>query len=66
MGLLVRMLLYFLFGALAGYGFATFDGASGTVTIDVNGLATAIAGVLSFVATFLVGRIGARLKGWRT
>ena len=66
MGLLVRMTLYLLFGVVAGYGLATFDGEAGTVTINVDGLATSITGILSFIGTFIVGRLGARWKGWRT
>lgn len=66
MGLFIRMVLYLLFGGMAGYGLGTFDGEAGTMTINVDGLATAIAGVFGYLGTFFVGRIGARLRGWRT
>ena len=66
MGLLIRMVLYLIGGILAGYGFAEFDNASGVLTVDMNQLAKIIGGLVTFTGTFAAGRMGARLRGWRT
>lgn len=66
MGLFIRMLLYLLFGAIAGFGLGTFDGEAGTMTINVDSLAAVLTGIVGYVGTFVVGRVGAALRGWRT
>lgn len=66
MGLLIRMVLYLVFGIMAGFGIGTFDGDAGTMTFNVDSLATTIAGIVSFIGTYVVGRWGAKRHGWRT
>ena len=66
MGLFVRMCLYFLAAAAAGAGIVDFDPEAATVTANLDDLAVIVGGTVSFVGTFIVGRIGAARKGWRT
>ena len=65
MSLYIRMALYAICAGLAGYGFASFDPAAGTVTIQVDEVAKMIAGAAGFIATFLASRI-AKSKGGPT
>lgn len=65
MTLYIRMALYFLFGNLSGSAGFNFDSYSGHVTISVDDLAAAIAGIIGFVGTFLVSRL-AKKRGGKT
>jgi hypothetical protein len=62
MGLVIRMLLYALSMFLSGYGFASFDESSMTLTINLEQLAIVLGGLATFVGTFIAGR-WAKAKG---
>ena len=66
MGVLIRMLIYVAASFLAGFGWAEFDSSMGTLTINLEQLTVAVVGLAGVVGTFVVGRWGARRKGWRT
>lgn len=55
--LVFRLLLYPLAGAIAGWGFATFDRTEGLLVIDVNAAATVLAGLAIWAATVVWSRI---------
>lgn len=57
MGVYIRMALYLLAAGAATLGIATFDPVAGTITFDINSLALAVGGAVSFVGTFLAGRV---------
>lgn len=63
MGLFVRMILYFVFGSLAGQGWLHFDQVTGIVTIDVNHLGPILVGAGGSAATFAWSRIAKRKGG---
>jgi hypothetical protein len=63
MALYIRMLIYALSAGAAGYGLATFDPLTGTVSFQIDDLAQIVGGALTFVGTFLAGRIAKRNGG---
>ena len=65
MALAIRMILYFVFGSLAGQGWLEFDQVTGIVTIDVNHIGPLLVGAGGTVATFIWSRI-AKAKGGKT
>ncbi len=65
MALLIRMALYYLFGALSGLGWLHWDAASHMLTIDVDAAIPAVLGIAGFGGTFLWSRI-AKARGGAT
>lgn len=65
MMLAIRMGLYLIFGVLAGQGLVVFDQTAGTVTFDIEDVATALAGLGGFVVTFAASRV-AKARGGKT
>jgi hypothetical protein len=61
--LFVRRLIYALSAGAAGYGLGTFDPLTGTVSFQIDDLAQIVGGALTFVGTFLAGRIAKRNGG---
>lgn len=61
--LYIRMALYLIGGALAGYGLATFDPEAGTITFQIDALAQALSGLATFLGTFWVSRIAKKRGG---
>lgn len=61
--LTVRMVLYFLFAALAGQGLVVFDQQAGTVTFRVDDLMLLASGTGGYVATFWASRLAKRRGG---
>lgn len=55
-GLAIRMALYAISSFLAGQGIAHFDPQAGTITFELESLALAIGGAVTFIGTFLVSR----------
>ena len=56
MGLFIRMVLYLASGMIAGAGFASFDDAAGTLTVNLDDLATILGGLVTFAGTFFASR----------
>lgn len=56
MMLAIRMVLYFLSALLAGQGLAVYDPEAGTITFEIESLALALGGVVTFAGTFVVSR----------
>ena len=65
MALALRMGLYALFAALGGYEFATFNEASGDLTIHAESVIELLIYAGGFVATFLGSR-WAKARGGKT
>ena len=65
MALYIRMILYFVSALIAGQGVAVFDATAGTLTIDLKSVEAAAGGFLTFVGTFIAGRV-AKSKGGAT
>lgn len=66
MFLTIRMMLYFIFAALSGAGIGiSFDQTTGVVSVSVDALATVLAGIGGFVATFAASRL-AKARGGKT
>ena len=65
MALAIRMILYAISAFLSGYGFASFDSSQGLLTINVDQLASILAGGVVFVGTFVGSRI-AKARGGKT
>lgn len=65
MMLYIRMGLYLAAGILAGQGIAVFNPEAGTVTFQIDELATALAGLATFAGTFAASRI-AKARGGAT
>ncbi|WP_151718349.1 hypothetical protein [Gemmobacter serpentinus] len=63
--LIIRYLLYPLAGIIATLGFATFDEASGTITVSLHDLSMVLAGLVVWIATVVWSRI-AKGKGGAT
>ena len=63
MSLYIRMVLYALSAGAAGYGLATFDPTTGTVTIQLDTLAQVLGGIATFVGTFIASRVAKRNGG---
>ena len=63
--LVIRMALYPIFGALAGAGFVAFDDATGDVALNLEQLATVLAGFVGVGLTWLWSRVAKR-KGLAT
>lgn len=63
MSLYIRMALYALSAGAAGYGLATFDPTTGLLTIDLNQFAQVLGGIVTFIGTFIAGRIAKRNGG---
>lgn len=63
--LYIRMFLYLAAGVLAGQGIAVFDAEAGTITFQIEQVATALAGLAAFAGTFLTSRI-AKARGGPT
>ena len=61
--LYIRMALYLIGGALAGYGLATFDPEAGTITFQIDALAQIIVGFTGYVGTFRASRIAKKRGG---
>mgnify|MGYP001555892888 CR=1 FL=1 len=61
----IRVALYFLFGALSGTGWLHFDQNAGTVTVYVDDLSIALVGIGGTAATFFWSRI-AKARGGKT
>jgi hypothetical protein len=56
MFLFLRMVLYFVGGALAGQGIGVWDEAAGTLTIQVDNLVPVLWGIAINVGTFITSR----------
>ena len=56
MSLAIRMFLYFISAAAAGQGIAVYDAEAGTITFELESLALALGGLLTFAGTFVAGR----------
>lgn len=63
MMLFIRMMLYALSAGAAGYGIGTYDAEAGTLTLQLDQLATVIGGAGTFLATFWASRIAKRRGG---
>ena len=59
------MALYLASGMIAGMGFASFDDAAGTLTVNIDDMATILGGLVTFAGTFVVGRF-AKARGGKT
>lgn len=59
MYLAIRMVLYFLSAAFASQGLAVYDEAAGTITFQIDNLAQVLAGVATYLATFISSRFAA-------
>ena len=57
MGLYIRMVLYFLFAGLAGFGIGQYDAQAEIYSISVDQTVALIAPILGFVGTFISSRI---------
>lgn len=62
MSLAIRMILYALSAFVSGYGFASFDSSQGLLTINIDQLASIVAGGVVFIGTFIGSRI-AKARG---
>jgi hypothetical protein len=56
MFLAIRMVLYFIGGALAGQGLGVWDEVSGTLTIHVDSVIPVLIGLAINVGTFVASR----------
>lgn len=65
MMLFIRMALYALSAGAAGYGIGTYDSAAGTLTLNLDQVASIIGGALTFAGTFWASRI-AKARGGHT
>lgn len=63
--LLLRIALYWVGGMISQFGFADFSSETGALTIDLQAVATVIAGVVITGGTFGLSRI-AKQFGWAT
>lgn len=63
MGLPLRMVLYFVFAALASQGLVVFDAEAGTVTFRIEDLALIASGLAGYAATFWSSRMAKRNGG---
>lgn len=63
MFLALRMVLYYLFASLSGSGLILYDQAAGTVTFQIDNLATALVGAIGFGGTFAWSRLVKRAGG---
>ncbi len=62
MMLSIRMVLYFLFSALASQGVGIFDAEAGTFTFQIAHFEALVSGVIGFIATFFASRL-AKARG---
>ncbi|WP_370303559.1 hypothetical protein [Pseudooceanicola sp.] len=62
MGVYIRMVIYAIASGLTALGLATLDPVAGTITFDLNSLSLAVGGAVSFIGTFVAGRI-AKARG---
>ena len=65
MMLYIRMVLYLIFGVMAGQGLVVFDAVEGTVTFKVEDALIAGTAIVGFVGTFITSRVAAA-KGGKT
>ncbi|UWR36134.1 hypothetical protein [Sulfitobacter sp. W074] len=65
MALAIRMILYAASAFIAGLGWASFDEAAGTITVNIDDIVTIIAGALTFAGTFIASRL-AKARGGKT
>ena len=65
MMLFVRMALYALSAGAAGYGFGTYDADAGTLTLNLDQVASIIGGAATFLGTFWTSRV-AKARGGKT
>ncbi len=65
MGLILRMILYSVFSALAYEGALDFNPDAGTITVSVDQLGFVVTGVLGYLGTFGVSR-WVKAKGGKT
>lgn len=63
--LYVRMILYAVFGVLAGMSLGTFDADTGSYTITVDRLTEPLAAAAGYVLTFISSRL-AKARGGAT
>lgn len=57
MALYIRMALYFAFSFLAAQGIGAYDHEAQTLTLSIENLATAITGLMGYLATFAGSRM---------
>ena len=60
MFLLIRMALYAVSSFLAGYGYAVYDAEAGTLTLNLDQIATFIVSAAVFIGTFVTSRFARR------
>lgn len=65
MGLIFRMAIYFAFAALASQGLVIFDAEGGTVTFEIEKVEYVLSGIVGYLSTYGVSRVGKKL-GWNT
>lgn len=65
MGLFIRMAIYAFSAFVGGYGFATFDENSMTLTINLEQLTILLTSGATFLGTYIAGRI-AKARGGKT
>lgn len=63
MQLLIRMALYYIFGALSGLGWLHWDQITNTVTIQLDDAIPALIGAAGFALTFIWSRVVKRRGG---
>lgn len=63
--LYVRMILYAVFGVLAGMSLGTFDADTGTYSITVERLTEPVLAAAGYVLTFISSRL-AKMNGGKT
>ena len=65
MALAIRMILYAVSAFIAGMGWASFDEGAGTLTVNLDDIATIAAGAVTFAGTFIASR-WAKARGGKT
>lgn len=60
---IIRVALYFLFGAMSGAAWLQYNATTGQVTFYVDDLAVALAGLVGAAGTFAVSRWAKRRGG---
>ena len=65
LALLARIGLYFAGGWLANQGYASFDQAAGTITLQIEPLSEVVGGLLVAGGTFAMSRV-VKAKGGHT
>ncbi|MCJ8139334.1 hypothetical protein [Falsirhodobacter halotolerans] len=60
MFLIIRMALYTASSFLAGYGYAVHDAEAGTLTLNLDQIATFLGSAVVFIGTFITSRFARR------